>query len=130
MGIGSTELLVFGIIAILLFSRRVEPMLRSLRTGRAEFARGIRDSGFALKDLFASTALIVLGLAWIVVALPTLRYSLDRLESPVWIFVVGGAFFGAGVSTPFKFAVVGTLLGAVVQLLLICTARWFGWPAF
>jgi hypothetical protein len=63
--------------------------------------------------LLAATALNALGLAWIYVALPSLRYSLDRLEPPVWIFVVGGTFVGAGVLQPLELAPVGAMFGAL-----------------
>jgi hypothetical protein len=74
---------------------------------------------FALKDAFASTALIALGIAWILVALNDLGHSIDPLELPMWLFVIGGAFVGAGILAPFRAALFGATLGAFVNLLLI-----------
>jgi hypothetical protein len=88
------------------------------------------QSRFVLKDLFASTALIAVGLAWIYVAYPLLRHSIDDLEFPVWVFIVGGSFIGAGVLAPFRMASIGAILGTIVQLLLINSAHVFGWPRF
>jgi hypothetical protein len=135
-GIGSTEFLIFFILAILVFSQRIEELFRSLCAACSEFdrersirAKLDRERGqprFALRDLLTSAALIALGLAWVFTAWPSLGLSLAHLEPPVWYFVIGGAFIGAGVMLPFKLAMVGAMLGALVQLLLICTAQWFG----
>jgi hypothetical protein len=135
-GIGSTEFAVFAILFVLMLMRR-GPQLRSAsRQALRGFAAGCSDRRnrslprFALKDVFASTALLAVGMAWIFIALPDLGHSLDHLELPVWSFVIGGAFIGAGVLAPLRMAVVGTILGASVQLLLLYTATSFGWPTF
>jgi hypothetical protein len=124
-GIGATELLIFAILIVLVLVRKAQPRWRAVG-----FAPGSRWSQFALKDLFASTALVAVGLAWIVIAMPMLRHSLEHLDFPVWLFVGGGAFLGAGALRLFKTAPVGALVGSIVQLALICSARSLGWPHF
>jgi hypothetical protein len=80
--------------------------------------------------LFASTALIALGLGCITLAYPLLRHSVVHLELPVWVFIMGGSFIGAGILAPFRMASIGAILGTLVQLLLIDSAHVFGWPRF
>jgi hypothetical protein len=126
-GIGSTELIVFGVLALIVFARRVAPLVRAYRSVRGPtFGR----PQFAVKDLLVSTALIAVGLAWIVIALPLLRDALDYLEFPVWMFVIGGTFVGAGALRPLKITTAGALVGAIVQLLIVWSARSVGWPHF
>ena len=125
-GIGSTEIAVFAIL--LLFA--LGPKVPSWCANR-NIPRGMRwGPRFALKDMFATTALIAVGMAWIFVALPDLGDSLDPLKLPMWSFVIGGAFIGAGVLAPLRMALVGSILGAIVQLLLVYTAFSLGWPTF
>jgi hypothetical protein len=133
-GIGLPELVILGILTTILFSRRIGELRQNLEQFCPESRRGYHSAldkpRFTLKDLLATTALIALGLAWIVFALPTLRRSLDNLELPVWAFIVGGAFLGAAILTPFRRAHIGAIWGALVQLALIQSARSFGWPHF
>lgn len=42
-GIGNTELLILGIIALLLFGNRLPSVMRSLGSGISEFKRGLDD---------------------------------------------------------------------------------------
>ncbi len=42
-GIGNTELLILGIIALLLFGNRLPSVMRSLGSGVSEFKRGLDD---------------------------------------------------------------------------------------
>jgi sec-independent protein translocase protein TatA len=42
-GIGHTELLVVGVIALLLFGNRLPSVMRSLGSGINEFKRGLND---------------------------------------------------------------------------------------
>ncbi len=44
-GIGTTELIVVGLIALLLFGNRLPSVMRSLGTGINEFKRGLNDVG-------------------------------------------------------------------------------------
>jgi hypothetical protein len=126
-GIGSTEIVVFAIFFVLVLLRKGAPSWLAARASPREKSIGLR---FALKDLFASTALIALGIAWILVALPDLGFSIDPLELPMWLFVIGGVFIGAGLLAPFRAALIGAALGAFVNLLLIGTATAYGWPTF
>jgi hypothetical protein len=112
---------------VILFWRRVEPFCQTFWDARGSTGGQPR---FVLKDLFANTALIAVGLAWIFVAYPLLRHSIDHLGLPVWLFIVGGSFIGAGVLAPFRMASIGAILGTIVQLLLINSAHVFGWPRF
>jgi len=41
-GIGSTEMIIFGIIAVLLFGKRLPEVGRSLGKGLVEFKKGVR----------------------------------------------------------------------------------------
>ena len=42
-GIGQTELLIIGVIALLLFGNRLPSVMRSLGSGISEFKRGLDD---------------------------------------------------------------------------------------
>jgi hypothetical protein len=126
-GIGTPELLIIGIVTAVVLLPRVQRAWQEFWLDRRPVNGRPR---FALKDMFACTALIAVGLAWIYVAYPMLRHSIDHLEFPVWLFIVGGAFIGSGILAPFKLASIGAVLGALVLLLLIYTAHSTGWPRF
>jgi hypothetical protein len=73
---------------------------------------------FSTRRIFASTALIAIGLG---IFIPNYRviYFVEHpqkyglaLAIPLWI--LGGALIGAGVLTPFKKAIYGAIIGAVV----------------
>ncbi|MCL4192001.1 MAG: twin-arginine translocase TatA/TatE family subunit [Thermoguttaceae bacterium] len=42
-GIGHTELMIVGVIALLLFGNRLPSVMRSLGSGISEFKRGLND---------------------------------------------------------------------------------------
>ncbi len=42
-GIGSTELIIVGLIALLLFGNRLPSVMRSLGQGVTEFKRGLKE---------------------------------------------------------------------------------------
>ena len=42
-GIGTTELIVVGLVALLLFGNRLPSVMRSLGTGITEFKRGLNE---------------------------------------------------------------------------------------
>lgn len=42
-GIGTTELIVVGLVALLLFGNRLPSVMRSLGTGISEFKRGLNE---------------------------------------------------------------------------------------
>ena len=43
LGLGPMEIAVFGVIALLLFGRRLPEVMRSMGKGVVEFKRGLRD---------------------------------------------------------------------------------------
>jgi sec-independent protein translocase protein TatA len=53
-GIGSTELIICGIIAVLLFGSRLPTVARSLGRSLNEFKRGMRDVEDEVKDAIYS----------------------------------------------------------------------------
>jgi DNA-binding transcriptional LysR family regulator len=133
-GFGLPELIIFGILAVIFFSRRIDELRPNLERSYREYRRGFRSAiekpRFTLNDLMASTALIGLGMGWIVVALPSIGDSLEHLNAPVWMFTIGGAFIGAGVLMPLRRARIGAAVGAFVQLALVYSACFAGWPSF
>ncbi len=77
---------------------------------------------FTIRQLFASTALIAIGLALIVYLLrvqlnvdPPLN---DWVAGTLWL--IGGTLLGAGVLTPIDRALIGASVGLFVQLVLLC----------
>jgi hypothetical protein len=74
---------------------------------------------YSLKRLFASTTLIAVGLACVIVAYRSLieEKQIDRLSIVLWIG--GGVMIGAGALIPFRMTLFGVAIGFVVQLLLL-----------
>jgi hypothetical protein len=126
-GIGSTEVLILAALFAMLVLPKVA---RARRATQFDYRLEKTKPRFKLNDVFASTGLIALGIAWILAAQPDLAHSIDPLELPMLLFIVGGAFIGAGVLAPFKIALVGAGLGAAVHLLLVWSAATHGWPDF